>query len=161
MRRTLLLTAVAFALLASAAVAAEPTRTRIVDFTATSVLADLCAFPVTVTGTSNGTFTDFFDNSGALVRSHIQNSEQDTFTANGKTLVSMPYAFSVEIYYDSAGNVVSATGAGLIEHIRLPDGSTFVSVGRVTVTGGEEPAILAPDVGHTGDFDALCAALSA
>jgi hypothetical protein len=140
--------------------ATQPTRTRVIDFTGTEVLTDLCAFPVTVTGVSNGTVTDFYDESGNIVRTQIRDSEQDTFSANGITLTGEPYAFSVERLYDSTGQVVQQNASGIIEKIRLPDATLFISVGRATLASGEEPFVLTPDFGHSGDISALCAALA-
>jgi hypothetical protein len=160
--RPIVLAAVATAALALPAVAhaAPPTRTRVVDFTGTSVLTDLCAFPVTVIGTSNGTVTDFYDENGNVTRTQIRDFEQDTFSANGKTLPGVPYAFSVEWRYDNSGQVVDVAASGLVEKVPLPDGTMFVSAGRVTLTSGEEPFLLVPEVGRSGDISALCSALS-
>lgn len=140
--------------------AAEPTRTRVIDFTGTGVLTDLCAFPVTVTGVSNGAVTDFYDANGNITRTQIRSSEQDTFSANGKTLVGVPYSFSVEWLYDSTGQVVQQNAAGIIEKVPLPDGTMFISAGRITLTGSEEPFLLVPEVGRSGDIAALCSALA-
>ncbi len=57
--------------------------------------------------------------------------EQDTFTANGKTLVSDPFTFTVHIEFDSSGNVTQWDTSGVVEKVPLPDGTQFVSAGLI------------------------------
>jgi len=73
---------------------------------------------------------------------------EDTFTVNGRTRVGTPYAFDTEVLFDSSGNVTHIFGSGLVETIPLPDGSLFVSAGRLDFT--QHPGVtflLSPDMG--------------
>jgi hypothetical protein len=150
--------AVIFAL---SAVADRPTRIPFEGVTFSTVLTDVCAFPINVDSTISGTETDYVDHSGALTRIFIHQVEQDTFTANGKTLVGTPYTVNTEILFDSNGNVTHVYASGLFETIPLPDGSLFVSAGRADFT--QHPGVgflLSPDMGNSGNLAAFCAALS-
>jgi len=96
-----------------------------------------------------------------LTRIFVHQVEQDTFTANGRTLVGTPFTFDVQELFDNNGNLTHVFSSGLVETIPLLDGSLFISAGRLDFT--QHPGvkfILSPDMGHTGDLAALCAALS-
>jgi hypothetical protein len=142
-----------------AAVADRPT---VIPFegTASIVVTDLCAFPINVDVTFSGTETDYVDESGALTRIFVHEVEQDTYTANGRTLVGTPFTFEEQVLFDSSGNVTHDFTSGLVETIPLPDGSLFISAGRLDFTQHPGVFILSPDMGHTGDLAAFCAALS-
>jgi hypothetical protein len=121
----------------------------------------VCSFPINIDSTASGTEIDYFDAGGALTRVFIHRVEQDTFTANGKTLVGIPFAFNIEILFDSNGNVTSSFGNGLYEKIPLPDGSLFVSAGRADFAA--HPGVgflLSPDKGNPGNIAGFCAALA-
>jgi hypothetical protein len=155
------LVAVGAIIFALSAVADRPTRIPFEGLTFSSVLTDVCAFPVNVDSTISGTEIDYVDQSGALTRSFIHQVEQDTFTANGKTLVGTPFTVNTEVLFDSSGNVTHAYGSGLFETIPLPDGSLFVSAGRADFT--QHPGVgflLSPDMGNPGNVAGFCAALS-
>jgi hypothetical protein len=144
-----------------AAVADRPTVIPFEGFTFSIVVTDLCAFPINVDGTIGGTETDYVDESGALTRIFVHEVEQDTYTANGRTLVGTPFTFNEQVLFDSSGNVTHDFASGLVEKIPLADGSLFISAGRLDFT--QHPGvqfILSPDMGHTGDLAAFCAALS-
>ncbi len=154
------LVAVGAVIFALSALADRPTR---IPFAATfsGVLTDVCAFPVNVDSTASGTQIDYVDQSGALTRIFIHSVEQDTFTANGRTLVGTPFTFNTEVLFDSSGNVTHIFASGLVETIPLPDGSLFVSAGRVDFT--QHPGVgflLSPDMGNPGNVAGFCAALS-
>jgi hypothetical protein len=154
------LVAVGAVIFALSAVADRPTVIPF-EFTFSIVVTDVCAFPINVVGTLSGTETDYVDESGALTRISFHDVEQDTYTANGKTLVGIPFTFNEQVLFDSNGNVTHHYASGLVETIPLPDGSLFISAGRLDFTqhpGGQ--FILSPDMGHTGDLAAFCAALS-
>ena len=86
------LVAVSAVIFALSAVADRPTRTPFEGVTFSgAVLNDVCAFPVNISGTVSGFEIDYRDQSGALTRSFIHQVEQDTFTANGRTLVGDPF----------------------------------------------------------------------
>jgi hypothetical protein len=125
------------------------------------VLTDVCAFPINVDATFSGIETDFVDQSGALTRILIHQVEQDTFTANGRTLVGIPFTFNLEILFDSDGNVTHVFSSGLFETIPLPDGSLFISAGRADFTLHPGVSFLiSPDMGNPGNIEGFCAALS-
>jgi hypothetical protein len=149
--------AVIFAL---SAIADRPTRIPFEGVTFSSVLTDVCAFPVNVDSTISGTEIDYVDHSGALTRIFFHQVEQDTFTANVKTLVGIPYTVNTEVLFDSNGNVTHVFASGLFETIPLPDGSLFVSAGRADFT--QHPGVgflLSPDMGNSGNLEGFCAAL--
>jgi len=149
------------AIFASLAAADKPTRTEFSGVTFTSVLTDVCEFPVTVESTISGFETDFFDKSGAVTRIFDHVVEQDTFTANGNTLVGIPFTFNVQVLFDSSGNVTNIFENGLVEKIPLPDGSLFVSAGRTDFANHPGAQfLLSPDNGNPGNVAGFCAALS-
>jgi hypothetical protein len=145
---------------ASAVLADKPAKTEF-SFTDSYVITDICSFPVEINMTVSGTATDFFDKSGAWTRTHLHMNEQDTFTANGKTLVGIPFTFNVENLSDKSGNLTHVFATGIVEKIPLPDGSLFISAGRVDFAAHGFPAyILSPDKGNPGNIAGFCAALS-
>ena len=155
------LVAVGAVIFALSAVADRPTRIPFEGVTFSSVLTDVCAFPINVDSTISGFEIDYVDQSGALTRIFVHQVEQDTFTANGKTLVGTPFTFNTEILFDSDGNVTHVFASGLFETIPLPDGSLFVSAGRADFT--QHPGVgflLSPDRGNPGNLAGFCAALS-
>jgi hypothetical protein len=149
------------AVFASAAAADKPTKTEFADVTFSSVLTDVCTFSVNVDSTISGTEIDYVDTSGALTRVFVHQVEQDTFTANGKTLVGIPFTFNLELLFDSSGDVTNVFANGVVETIPLPDGSLFVSAGRVDFA--DHPGVtflLSPDKGNPGNVAGFCAALA-
>jgi hypothetical protein len=140
--------------------AAIPPLKESVSFPDTFTVEDICTFPVTITSTFNGTQTTFFDQSGAVTRIHIHAVEQDTFSANGHTLTGIPFTFNIEVLFED-GEVTHVYASGLVEKVPLPDGSVFLSAGRVDFVAhpGADFRIV-PDVGRSGDVAAFCAALS-
>jgi hypothetical protein len=155
------LVAVSAVIFALSAVADRPTRTPFEGVTFSSVLTDVCAFPINVDSTISGFEIDYVDHTGALTRISIHQVEQDTFTANGQTLVGTPYTVNTEVLFDSNGNVTHVFGSGQFETIPLPDGSLFISAGRADFT--QHPGVaflLSPDMGNSGNLEAFCAALS-
>jgi hypothetical protein len=155
------LVAVGAVIFALSAVADRPTRIPFEGVTFSSVLTDVCAFPVNVNSTVSGFEIDYVDQSGALTRIFTHQVEQDTFTANGQTLVGDPFTAEFQLLFDSGGSVIHAYGTGLFETIHLPDGSLFVSAGRADFT--QHPGVgflLSPDRGNPGNLAGFCAALS-
>lgn len=151
----------AAAVFASGAAADRPVVTHYM-FTQTNPLTDACSFPITVDSVAPDlTETDFVDQSGAITSISFRGSVRDTFSANGNTLVSDPYHLDVVILFDSSGNATHIYGQGIIDRVRLPDGSLFIGAGRLDfVAHGTPPFILTPDVGATVNLDGFCAALS-
>ena len=62
------LVAVGAVIFALSAVADRPTRIPFEGLTFSSVLTDVCAFPINVDSTISGTEIDYVDQSGALTR---------------------------------------------------------------------------------------------
>jgi hypothetical protein len=119
-----------------------------------------CKFVVTASGSATYTGRAYFDSDGLLVRTEDRTIEQDTFSANGKTLVGEPYSFNMTMRFDSQENTTSWVESGFAERVRLPDGGgLFMNVGHFDVLEGDGWA-WTPDHGHTGDIDAFCAALA-
>jgi hypothetical protein len=144
---------------ASGAAAYEPT-TAPFSYAYNTVMTGYCSFPVDVLVEASGTRTDFVDENGVVTRSIVHQYEQDTFSANGKTLISIPSWMTVQVTYDSNGNL-QFLGTGIIEKIVLPDGSLFVSAGLADFFAHTELGHqLSPDYGSPGDVAAFCAALS-
>jgi len=142
----------------STALADKPTKYEF-SFTDSYVLKDICPDQIDVNLSVSATGTDFFDKDGALIRTKFHFVEQDTFTANGTTLVGLPYTFNVENLYDKSGNPTHVYATGVIEKIPLPEGSLFISAGQVDFAAHGFPTfILSPDKGNPGNVAGLCAA---
>jgi hypothetical protein len=154
-----LLTLSATAILAHPAAAVAPTREP-VDFTNIVVAEDICSFPVTITATVVGTETTFYDQSGDVTRTHIHFVEQDVFSANGESLSGLPYTVNIHVLFED-GEVTHVYSSGLVARVPLPDGTVFLSAGRLDFAAhpGAEFRIV-PDVGRSGDVAAFCAALA-
>jgi hypothetical protein len=148
----------------AATAAATPPLVQHFSFTEfpPSTLSGVCSFDVVVSSDLlTGTQTIYFDRSGAVTRAHVHVTWQDTFSANGKTITGVPYTANVQFLVDSSGNVTHAWATGPAERIRLPDGTMFVSAGRVDFTNHPDtPFLLSPDVGNPGNIAAFCAALA-
>jgi hypothetical protein len=160
------LSIVAAAVLASAAfaptaAAVEPIREDF-SFSGTAVLADVCSFPIDVEFTVTGTQTTFFDQDGNITRIHIHTVEQDVFSANGQTLVGLPFTFNLQVLFDpDSGEVTHAFSTGVAARVPLPGGDFFLTAGRLDFAAHpEEPFIIQPDVGAQGNLEGFCAALS-
>jgi hypothetical protein len=156
----LLVWVVALAVLPAASSAADtPTKTTTTaEFT--TVVDNVCDFPITIQSTLTTTAITLTDESGSpqLLQLHVV--EQDVFSANGVSLTSTPYTFNQQIVFDPAGTAVHAYASGEVVRIPLPDGSVFFSAGRLDfVTFGGQYAVT-PQVGLSGDTSALCAALA-
>jgi hypothetical protein len=119
----------------------------------------ICSFPLEVTSSFRGTETDFFDQGGELVRTHLHVAEQDTFSANGKTRTGEPYHFNIFISFEN-GKVTAVLARGVAEKIRLPNGELFLSAGVIDFLAQGVSFSIRTDRGRTGDIDGLCAALS-
>jgi hypothetical protein len=149
------------AVLAQSATAVPPIRQDF-TFTDTAVLTDVCSFPVTVEYTQTGTEIDFFDQDGNLTRVQVHNVEQDVFTANGRTLVGLPYAFNIQVLFDpESGDVTHVFASGLVSRVPLPGGDFFLTAGRLDFLAHPgETFLVQPDVGAQGNLAGFCAALS-
>ncbi len=122
---------------------------------------NLCAFPVTVSSVGHFRGIELSDKAGNYIATEWFGTEQDTFAANGKTLVSEPYTFHLAYRQTGDGVALQWFGAGPVNRIVLPDGSIFLSAGRIDFLNGDHPSfMMVPDVGKAGDMAAFCAALS-
>jgi hypothetical protein len=149
------------AVFATTAAADQPARSQ-ETLSGTITLTKPCAFPVTVDFTADATETEFVDTSGNLTRVDLHLVEQDTFSANGKTLVGLPYTVNEEVLFDSSGNVTHVYAEGVVERVLLPNGSLFLTAGRTDfINHPGEGFVVVPDVGTPGgDVAGFCAALS-
>ena len=144
---------------ASPAQAAHPVRETVVN-TSTAVVTSLCSFPVTVTFNATAERLSFYDESGALVRIAEHVLEQDTYTANGRTLEGLPYTYNVQARFDDAGELEHVYASGLVSRVPLPDGSVFRAAGRIDFVAHGFEFVPAPDWGTPVNTAAFCAALS-
>lgn len=162
MRRVaLLVSLVVTGVLASAAAASPPVKTSFSDTDVPATLSGVCEFDVDISSDFTGTEIDYFDGSGNLTRAYVHIVEQDTFSANGTTFTGEPYTFNIEVLFDADGNITHAFASGVTSRIVLPDGTFFLSAGRLDfVAHPESSFVLSPDFGNPGDVDAFCAALA-
>ena len=162
MRTIVFLAAIAAAgALSATAAAAPPTIARDLTGTNTASLTGVCSFPVEVTSSTTATEIDYFDANGNLTRVQVHVVEQDVFTANGKSLTGEPFAFNIQVLFDSEGNVTHVYANGVAERIILPGGSLFLSAGRGDfIAHPGEDFLLSPDFGARGNIAGFCAALS-
>jgi hypothetical protein len=161
MRRVALLIialAIAAAIPPSSAAAGKPEKFSF-DFTTSATVTTFCPFPVDITSSVQGHEVDFFDESGALVSAITHITEQDTFSANGKTLVGDPFRFNI-LWSFEGDDAVGIVALGVAEKVRLPDAKLFLSAGVLDFLAQGVDFSLRTDPGRTGDIDAFCAALS-
>ena len=151
--------ALSTAFFASPAMADPPAKGE-GTMTMQTVLTDICPFTFVVDSTIQYSELKFFDRSGSLIRIYQHTVEQDVFKANDKTLTSVPYTFNIEFLFDSSGNVTHIFADGVVEKIWLPDGSLFISAGRLDFAAHGAMFLLSPDKGNPGNVAGFCAALS-
>jgi hypothetical protein len=68
------------------------------------VVADLCPFPITVSGVVSIDERRFFDNDGALTAIDRHSVEQDMFSANGHALTGSQFTYNLFHPLDADGN---------------------------------------------------------
>jgi hypothetical protein len=149
------------AALASTAAAGQPVKTSFSNVPFSSTMSGVCSFDVNVDSVVSGFEIDYFDAAGNITKADIHETEQDTFTANGKTLTGLPYTFNLRVAFDSSGNPTSIVATGVVATVPLPDGSVFHSAGQVDFL--DHPGatfLLSPDKGNPGNVAGFCAALS-
>jgi len=123
-------------------------------------LSGVCSFDLMSGATIQFTERDYFT-SGVLARSAFHLVEQDSFDANGVTLISDWMDSNFEFRFDASGNVTTAYYNGIIERVHLPGGGLFISAGRVDYSADGFPEfVLAPDHGGIQNLDAFCAAFA-
>ena len=144
----------------STALASAPAKTQI-TFADTSTLTGVCPFEITVESTVSLTLLQFVDSSGGVTRWLAHVVEQDTFSANGKSLTSLQYQFELQASFDSTGAFTQFFEHGALARVVLPDGSLFLAAGRVDFVPHGGPSFLfTPDTGTAGNIAGFCAALS-
>jgi hypothetical protein len=140
--------------------AADPPLKSPLNATLNSQVAGICPFPIRIQGTQTGHRIDFFDRDGRRIRRHIQGVEEVTLTANGQVLTAGPFHFNIIVHYGPTGAVEHAYLSGLVFRVPLPDGTVFQSAGRLDFIAQGVTFTVVPDVGLSGDVDALCDALA-
>jgi hypothetical protein len=152
--------AVALAIFVPTAAADQPVVVQKTS-SLTSVLTGACSFSITVDSTMTETDKFFSDQNGVLTMASAHVDEQDSFSANGKSLTGAPYTVNLHVLFDSSGNVSEEFADGVIERVPLPDGSVFQSAGRVDFGAHGFPAFaVVSDYGSARNLDGFCAALS-
>jgi hypothetical protein len=149
------------ALVPGSASAAQPVMTHYSQDLGPFVITDVCTAAIAVSGHLLVSETDYFDANGSPTRLYIHTVEVDTFTGPGGTLTSDPYTYGTGFTFDADGNIVSGNVAGVIVRVRLPNGSLFLSAGRVVLHPNGPDFTFSPDFGRSGDLSALCGALGA
>jgi hypothetical protein len=134
--------------------AESPLRTEESNPGNPQLIYGLCSFPLTFIGTTSTTVFTFFDESGIETMRIGHYIEQDTWSANGVTLVGLPYRWNFERTFDSTGQVTSTRFDGQFAVIPLPDGSTIRLAGMAdaAVNG----FVFAPVHGTPVDMTAFC-----
>jgi hypothetical protein len=117
---------------------------------------DLCPFVLIFSCVNQIDETTFSDNAGNITMIHDKITEQDTYTANGKTLTGDRYHANADTYFDN-GVVTKVVAEGVIERVHLPAGGVFTVAGRIDPFNG---LAFAPDHGTAGNIDGFCTALS-
>jgi hypothetical protein len=84
----------------------------------------------TLAGPASAVAPAYSDANGELVRVYLHfTSVVDTFSANGHTLVGLPYAGDYQLDFEN-GQLTRIAFSGEVERVVLPDGSVFFSAGR-------------------------------
>jgi hypothetical protein len=126
-----------------------------------ATINDTCSFEFYDHYSLKVTDLNFFDASGALIRVKSHFIEQDTFSANGKTLQGLPYTFNVDVLFDSSGNPIKLVTEGVVMKVPLPDGSWFHAAGKVNFLAHPGAAVVViPDKGNAINLAGFCAALA-
>ena len=149
------------ALVPGSASAAQPVITHYTQDVGPFVITDVCSAAIMVSGHLVVSETDYFDANGSPSRLYLHTVETDTFTGPGRALTSDPYTYGTWFTFDADGNIVSGNIAGVIVRVRLPNGSLFLSAGRVVLHPNGPVFTFSPDFGRSGDLSALCGALGA
>jgi hypothetical protein len=142
---------------ASAALATKPVIFKVTAYQITNV----CSFAFSIDAHADIFAIHTFDKNGALTVIYNHVKEKDTFHANGKTPEGLPFTFDIVALFASDGTITSLTAVGVVEKLRLPNGSLFLSAGFVDyLAHPDKQFVLTADRGVSGNIAALCAALS-
>ncbi len=116
----------------------------------------VCPFTFRLSAQGTTVYNVVFTANGVRTGLDFMTTETDTLVGpNNVPLVSRPYTSKEHITFDAAGNGHDFVTGNIATFI-LPDGSVFMSAGRVTSVGGY---VIVPDFGRAGNVNALCAAL--
>jgi hypothetical protein len=126
------------------------------DDSNTLVTEDICDFPITVTYEQTGFAITSADGTQVVV--HV--TERDVFSANGNTLESLPYTFTIHITTDADGETLHAYATGQIIVVPIEDGVTFRAAGRFDFVTAEGDIVVVPETGGSQNLDAFCEALA-
>ena len=101
-----------------------------------------------------------YNRAGASPEVATEGVEQDVFSADDQSLTGLPFTFNIQVLFED-GEVTHVYASGLVERVPLPDGTVFLSAGRLDFAAhpGSDFRIV-PDVGRSGDVAAFCAALA-
>ena len=136
--------------------AAEPVKEYFEDTSDPFEISDICGFPITVVSHQDGFATTSAD--GRRTTVHI--TEQDVFTANGTTLESKPFTFTIHQLRDADGQVLHAISTGQIIVVPVEPGVTFRAAGRFDFVTAGADFVVVPESGGSQNQDAFCAALA-
>jgi hypothetical protein len=156
----LLLGVAACGLLAAAPAGAAAPAKDTFTIHITDTITDICPFPIHLQGRADVMESVFTNRNGDLIRIVDHVAERDVFSAHGTSIRTDTYHYTVHVLFDEQGNLLHAYSTGQVVRMRLSDGSQFSSAGRVDVLNSPGPFTIVPDVGHSGNVDAFCAALS-
>jgi hypothetical protein len=120
------------------------------------VISDVCGFPVTVVSHQRG----FGITSADGRRTTVHITEQDAFTANGVTLQSKPFTFTIHVRRDAEGQIIQAISTGQIIVVPVEPGVTFRAAGRFDFVSADADFVVVPESGGSQNQDAFCAALA-
>jgi hypothetical protein len=154
-----MLTALVVATFVAPAAATPPERSPVDATNVLSAVPGICPFPVDIVQDLTGSATTFFDANGNLTQFHLHLTEQDVFSANGRSLTSLPYTYNLRLVFDpETGELEKFFLSGVILRVPLPSGEIFHSAGRVDLLGPGPSFVITPDVGRSGDVGAFCGA---
>lgn len=149
-------TALASSLLAAPAHAEKPVKEYFDDTSAPFEISGICDFPLTVLSRQVGYAITSAD--GRRTTVHI--TEQDAFTANGATLQSEPFTFTIHVLRNADGTVVQAISTGQIIVVPIGPGVTFRAAGRFDFVTADSDFVVVPEAGGSQNQSAFCAALA-
>jgi hypothetical protein len=142
---------------AAPAHAGKPLKEYFDNTAAPFEVSDICGFPITVVNSHQRGFT-ITSADGRRTLVHV--TEQDAFTANGTTLQSKPFTFSIHILRDANGDVLRAISTGQIIVVPVEQGVTFRAAGRFDFVTAGSDFVVVPESGGSQNQDAFCAALA-
>jgi hypothetical protein len=141
---------------AAPAYADKPVKESFDDTIAPFVVSDVCGFAITVVSHQRG----FTITSADGTRTTVHVTEQDVFTANGATLRSKPFTFTIHVLRDAEGQGLHAISTGQIIVVPIEPGVTFRAAGRFDFVTAGADFVVVPESGGSQGQAAFCAALA-